>query len=60
MSRTYFKISASSPHSSSMKLNPSDADEDEEESFILEYLFIIKSPILTLYIKLYKNVKFIA
>jgi len=34
-----------------MKLNQSDDDEDEEESFISEYLFIIKSPIISSYIK---------
>jgi len=40
-----------------MKLNPS--DDDDDESFILEYLFIIKSQTLALYIELYTNVNFI-
>jgi len=34
-----------------MKLSPSD-DEDEEELFILEYVFIINYPTLGLYIAL--------
>jgi len=31
-----------------MKLNPFDDEDDEEESFIVEYLFVIKSQRLTL------------
>jgi len=39
LSRTYSKIGALSLDSSSMKLNPYNEDEDEEESFIVEYPF---------------------